>query len=209
MNELAMIFERLNIDTGDVLAAAGTKWNFLKFTPGLVGGHCIGVDPYYLTHRAEQAGINPQIILAGRRINDGMGAWVAGEIVKRLLRNGIQETRTITVLGVTFKEDVPDVRNTKVVDIVEELRSFGFVVQVHDPLADPAEVKAATGIELSTLEELKPAQAVVLAVCHKAYMQKGWSLVSDLLTDQKGLVVDVRSQLPQHQQPEEVDLWRL
>src|SRR5581483_8863422 len=134
MNELSAIFHQMGIDTGDVLAAASTKWNFLNFTPGLVGGHCIGVDPYYLTYRAQKAGYHPEIILAGRRINDDMGPRVARECARLLSRRGISKP-TVTVLGLTFKENVPDIRNTKVVDIVRELERFGVTVQVHDPLA--------------------------------------------------------------------------
>ena len=136
MNELSSICHLLGIDTMDVLTAAQTKWNFLPFTPGLVGGHCIGVDPYYLTHRAERAGYHPEVILAGRRINDGVGQRVARECVKRILRNG-STSKLVTVLGLTFKENVPDIRNSKVVDIIHELKSFGASVQVHDPLASP------------------------------------------------------------------------
>ena len=145
MNELSAIFHRLGIDTGDVLAAAATKWNFLNFQPGLVGGHCIGVDPYYLTYRAEKAGYHPGIILAGRRINDGMGQWVARECVRSLtLRNCTNAV--VTVLGMTFKEDVPDIRNSKVIDIVRELERFGIRTQVHDPLALAEETKHEYGV---------------------------------------------------------------
>lgn len=209
MNELATIFERLDIDTDDVLQAAGTKWNFLPFSPGLVGGHCIGVDPYYLTHKAEQAGLNPQIILAGRRINDNMGNWIAQGTVKRLMRNGISDPSMITILGITFKEDVPDVRNTKVVDIISELQSFGITVQVHDPLADAAEVRASTGVELLPVDQLKPAQAIILAVPHAPFLSDGWSFVSGLIGDEEALVVDVRSKLPKQQKPDQVSLWRI
>ncbi len=147
MNELSAICHLLDIDTVDVLAAAQTKWNFLPFTPGLVGGHCIGVDPYYLTHRAEKAGYHPEVILAGRRINDGVGQRVARECLRRMMRNG-SASKLVTILGLTFKENVPDVRNSKVVDIVSELRSFGATVQVHDPLATASEVRHEYGIEL-------------------------------------------------------------
>ena len=139
MNEISTIFHTLGIDTMDVLAAAATKWNFLPFVPGLVGGHCVGVDPYYLTHRAEKAGCNPQVILAGRRVNDDMGKFVARECVRKLIQRE-RPNRTVTVLGFTFKENVPDIRNSKVIDIVRELEAFGLFVQVADPLADPAEV---------------------------------------------------------------------
>ena len=155
MNELAIIFDRLGIPTKDVLEAAGTKWNFLPFTPGLVGGHCIGVDPYYLTARAEAVGYYPQVILSGRRINDGMGAFVAQRLVKLLIAAGrpVKGAR-VGILGLTFKEDVPDLRNSRVPDIVAELREFGIEALVDDPLADPAEAKREYGIELVAFENL-------------------------------------------------------
>src|SRR6201993_3957778 len=153
MNELSAIFHRLGIDTADVLAAAGTKWNFQKFTPGLVGGHCIGVDPYYLTYRAEKAGYHPEVILAGRRVNDGVGPRIARECVRLLLRAGASDA-IVTVLGLTFKEDVPDIRNSKVVDIVSELKSFGIKVHVHDPMALPEEAAREYGIDLIAPEAL-------------------------------------------------------
>ncbi|MBI4745818.1 MAG: nucleotide sugar dehydrogenase, partial [Deltaproteobacteria bacterium] len=164
MNELAIIFDRMGIDTNDVLEAAGTKWNFLKFKPCLVGGHCIGVDPYYLTHKAEKIGYIPQVILAGRRINDGMGKFIAQRTVKEMIRagHGIHGC-TMTVLGLTFKEDCPDLRNSKVIDIIRELQDYGINVQVHDPLADCAEAKHEYGITLVPMENLKPASAVVMA----------------------------------------------
>ena len=147
MNELSAIFHALDIDTMDVLAAAGTKWNFLTFSPGLVGGHCIGVDPYYLTHRAERAGYHPEIILAGRRINDSMGERIARECLRGLLKRR-RRAELVTVLGLTFKENVPDIRNSKVVDIVRELQSFGVPVQVHDPYADASEADRTYGITM-------------------------------------------------------------
>ena len=194
MNELSALFERLGIDTGDVLAAAGTKWNFQKFTPGLVGGHCIGVDPYYLTYRAEKAGYEPQVILAGRKINDGVGQSIARECVRRLLKRKNGAT-TVTILGMTFKENVPDTRNSKVADIVDELQSFGLAVQVHDPLADPHEVKREYGIELTAMEALQPADAVIFAVAHESFVRGGWPLVTKLLKNGGGVVLDVKSQL--------------
>ena len=209
MNELALIFERLGIDTQDVLAAAGTKWNFLKFTPGLVGGHCIGVDPYYLTYRAEQMGYHPQVILAGRRINDGMGAWVANETIKRLMRNGGHGPFRVAVLGITFKEDVPDCRNTRVTDIVRELVSFGVTVQIHDPMADPEAVAEEYGVHLIPMNAFEPADAVVLAVPHKEYRDAGWGAVTHLLKDGRGLVIDVRSRLDRGTIPAGVELWRI
>jgi UDP-N-acetyl-D-galactosamine dehydrogenase len=208
MNELSAIFQELGIDTGDVLAAAATKWNFQKFEPGLVGGHCIGVDPYYLTHRAAKAGYHPEIILAGRRINDAMGARVARECMQALTRRGIAAA-TVTILGMTFKENVPDIRNSKVVDIARELQREGLKVQVHDPLALPDEAEHEYGMTLTPFEALKPADAVILAVGHADYIAKGWALITGLLRDGQGFVFDVKSKLDRSQQPKGIDLWRL
>jgi len=200
MNELSAIFHQLGIDTGDVLAAAATKWNFLNYQPGLVGGHCIGVDPYYLTYRAEKAGYHPEIILAGRRINDGMGQRVAHECVRSLtLRNCTNSL--VTVLGMTFKEDVPDIRNSKVIDIFRELERFGIRTQVHDPMALADETKHEYA--------LQPADAVILAVAHRYYIEEGWPLIARLLKGGKGTVVDVKSKLDRGSKPEGIDLWRL
>ncbi|MES5485806.1 nucleotide sugar dehydrogenase [Bradyrhizobium sp. INPA03-11B] len=208
MNELSLIFQALNIDTADVLSAARTKWNFLPFQPGLVGGHCIGVDPYYLTYRAEKAGYHPEVILAGRRINDGMGQRVARECVRGLLRRKTQ-SGIVTVLGLTFKEDVPDTRNSRVVDIVRELQSFGLVVQLHDPLADAGDAAEEYGVRLLPLDELRPADAVVLAVAHNEYAAGGWPLIQRLLTGGNGLVYDVKSTLDRGSKPAGIDLLRL
>lgn len=208
MNELSAIFQEIGIDTGDVLEAAATKWNFQNFEPGLVGGHCIGVDPYYLTHRAEKAGYHPEIILAGRRINDAMGARVARECMRALERRGIAAA-TVTILGMTFKENVPDIRNSKVVDIARELQRAGLTVQVHDPLALPDEAEHEYGMTLTPFEALKPADAVILAVGHAGYITKGWALISGLLRDGQGFVFDVKSKLDRSQQPEGIELWRL
>lgn len=208
MNELSLIFNRLNIDTGDVLAAARTKWNFLPFQPGLVGGHCIGVDPYYLTFRAEKAGYHPEVILAGRRINDGMGQRVARECVRGLLRRkgsgGI-----VTILGLTFKEDVPDTRNSRVVDIIRELESFGLTVQVHDPMANAADARHEYEVTITELDALRPADAVILAVAHASYLDGGWSLVQKLLVGGEGLVLDVKMKLDRSSRPAGIELWRL
>jgi UDP-N-acetyl-D-galactosamine dehydrogenase len=209
MNELSVIFHRLGIDTRDVLAAAGTKWNFLPFTPGLVGGHCIGVDPYYLTHRAQRAGYHPEVILAGRRINDGMGAFVAREVIRHLMHLPEGGTKTVTVLGLTFKEDVPDLRNTKVVDVVRELQAFGVQVQIHDPVADAAEAHHEYGITLTPREALQPADAVVMAVSHHAFRDQGWPLVQQLLKNGRGMVADVKAMLDRQSVPEGIALWRL
>nr|VFK13042.1 MAG: UDP-N-acetyl-D-galactosamine dehydrogenase [Candidatus Kentron sp. LFY] len=210
MNELAVIFDRLGVDTGDVLAAAGTKWNFLPFTPGLVGGHCIGVDPYYLTHKATTLGYHPQVILAGRRINDEMGRFVASRTVKELIRMGKSvKGNTITVLGLTFKENVPDLRNTRVIDIVRELADYGIHVQVHDPLVAADRVYDEYRITLTAGEDLRPASAVVLAVAHREYVTGGWSLIRTLLIERTGIVMDVKGVLDRSATPPGVTLWRL
>ncbi|MEP7029778.1 MAG: nucleotide sugar dehydrogenase [Pseudolabrys sp.] len=206
MNELSAIFQKLGIDTGDVLAAAGTKWNFHRFEPGLVGGHCIGVDPYYLTHRAEKAGYDPKIILAGRRINDEMGERVAQECMRAVAGRG---KPLVTVLGLTFKENVPDIRNTKVIDIVRALTKSGAVVQVHDPVASPQETADEYGISLTPSDQLKAADAVILAVAHKEYVTGGWPLVTKLLKGGQGAVLDVKSKLDRLQKPKGIELWRL
>ena len=174
VNELAIIFNRMGIDTDAVLQAAGTKWNFLPFRPGLVGGHCIGVDPYYLTHKAEALGYHPQVILAGRRINDGMGAYVAGQLIKAMLKRRIQvDGARVLVLGLTFKENCPDLRNTRVVDVVAELRDYGVEVDVHDPWADAQEAHDEYGLDLVTEPEAGAYDGVVLAVAHEAFRVLG------------------------------------
>jgi len=195
MNELAIIFDRLGLDTQEVLRAAGTKWNFLRFTPGLVGGHCIGVDPYYLTHRAEMAGYHPQVILAGRRINDGMAKFVADKTVRMLsLAGRLVLGAQVNLLGLTFKEDVPDLRNSKVADLHAELLGYGARVVVHDPLADRDEAKQECGIALADWEALPEADALILAVPHAAYRKLA---VQDLLAKVRpgGIVVDVKGVL--------------
>ena len=208
MNELSAVFAQLGIDTGDVLAAAGTKWNFLKYEPGLVGGHCIGVDPYYLTYRAEKAGYHPEIILAGRRINDAMAERVANECMRMLLQRG-NANPTVTILGMTFKENVPDIRNTKVVDIVLALRKIGIAVQVHDPIALPDEAAHEYQMTLTPFDRLQPADAVILAVAHREYVSGGWPMIAKLLKNGQGIVLDVKSKLDRAQKPKEIDLWRL
>ncbi len=208
MNELSLIFQALGIDTGDVLAAARTKWNFMPFQPGLVGGHCIGVDPYYLTYRAEKAGYHPEIILAGRRINDGMGQRIARECVRGLLRRKGQGG-VVTILGLAFKEDVPDTRNSRVVDIIRELESFGLTVQVHDPMANAADARHEYGVTLIELDKLQPADAVILAVAHDHYIGGGWPLIQRLLVGGMGLVLDVKMKLDRSSQPAGIELWRL
>ena len=208
MNELSLIFQALGIDTGDVLAAARTKWNFLPFQPGLVGGHCIGVDPYYLTYRAEKAGYHPEVILAGRRINDGMGQRIARECVRGLLRRKGQGG-VVTILGLTFKEDVPDTRNSRVIDIIRELESFGLTVQVNDPMANAADAKHEYGVSLLEFDDLQPADAVILAVAHDHYIGGGWSLIQRLLSGGEGLVLDVKMKLDRNSRPAGIELWRL
>ena len=208
MNELSLIFQALDIDTGDVLAAARTKWNFLPFQPGLVGGHCIGVDPYYLTYRAEKAGYHPEVILAGRRINDGMGQRVARECVRGLLRRK-GTGGVVTILGLTFKEDVPDTRNSRVVDIIRELESFGLKVQVHDPLARASDARDEYGLTITELDALRPADAVILAVAHGSYLDAGWPLIQKLLAGGSGLVFDVKMKLDRRSKPAGIELWRL
>lgn len=210
MNELALIFDRLHIDTNDVLEAAGTKWNFLKFSPGLVGGHCIGVDPFYLTHRAEQVGYYPSILLAGRRVNDRMGHFVAGETVKYLTRSGASREAIVTILGCTFKENVPDIRNSRVLDIASELKDYGFKIQILDPHATPAEVMEEYGETIFTdIADLKPAHAVVLAVPHKDFLDQGWSLMTKCLLNQQGFVFDIKACLPRSNIPAGIELKRL
>jgi UDP-N-acetyl-D-glucosamine/UDP-N-acetyl-D-galactosamine dehydrogenase len=195
MNELALICDRLGIRTRDVLAAAATKWNFLPFTPGLVGGHCIGVDPYYLTAKAERVGYHPEVILAGRRINDGMGAFVAQKLVKLLIAREVPVRRArVGVLGLTFKENVPDLRNSRVPDILRELASFGVAALVHDPLADAAAARREHGLELAALELLRDLDALVLAIPHLAYLDLGEEQLLGMLS-RTGILMDIKSAL--------------
>jgi UDP-N-acetyl-D-glucosamine/UDP-N-acetyl-D-galactosamine dehydrogenase len=209
MNELAMVCDRLNIPTRDVLAAARTKWNFLRFSPGLVGGHCVGVDPYYLTAQAEAAGYHPEVILAGRRINDSMGGHVAQKLMKLLTGQGhpVRGAR-VGILGLTFKENIPDIRNSRVPDIVAELREHGIDPLVHDPLADPEEARAQCGVELSASDQLKDLDALILAVPHVSYLtQPLATLLNPLKRD--GIVVDVRSVLEPAALPRSLRYWSL
>ncbi|KKC34569.1 GDP-mannose dehydrogenase [Devosia psychrophila] len=208
MNELSEIFHLLGVDTSDVLAAAATKWNFLNFTPGLVGGHCIGVDPYYLTYRAEREGYHPQVILAGRRVNDSAGERIAHECIRLSMADG-RAVRRVTVLGVTFKEDVPDIRNTRVIDIVRELEKFGIEVQIADPLARAEDLIHEYGYKLTALNDLAPADAIILAVPHREFVEGGWALISSALHNDKGVVLDVKSKLDPARKPENITLWRL
>ncbi len=194
MNELAIIFDRIGIDTLEVLEAAGTKWNFLPFRPGLVGGHCIGVDPYYLTHKAEMLGYHPEVILAGRRINDGMGKFIAEQTVKHMIRSGaVVKDAPVIVLGLTFKENCPDLRNSRVIDVINELKSYGMDVHVHDPVADNAEAMHEYGVALEKWEDLPRAAAIVAAVGHKEFTARP---IADYLEKLPagGTLVDVKCQ---------------
>ena len=210
VNELAIIFHEIGIDTLEVLEAAGTKWNFLPFRPGLVGGHCIGVDPYYLTYKAVTLGYHPQVILSGRKINDGMGKYVAEQTVKRMILRGFKVNREpVIVLGLTFKEDCPDIRNSRVVDIIRELQSFGATVLVHDPLADPAEAEREYGLHLMDWDDLPRAAAMVAAVSHKVFSRHG---VDDFVGKlaQGGIYVDVKSRADADALTARgIEVWRL
>ena len=210
VNELALIFDRLGIDTNEVLAAASTKWNFLKFEPGLVGGHCIGVDPHYLTHKAERLGYIPQVILAGRRINESMGKFVAQRTIKEMIKAGHNILGSVvTVLGLTYKADLPDLRNSKVIDIIQELQDYGVYVQVHDPLADPAQAKHEYGVHLTSWEELEPADAIIAAVPHKFYRDLPVEHLTDVLEDNP-VLIDVKGIYdPQRAKAVGMRTWRL
>ncbi|MFN0306233.1 MAG: nucleotide sugar dehydrogenase [Burkholderiales bacterium] len=194
MNELSLIFHRIGIDTLEVLKAAGTKWNFLPFRPGLVGGHCIGVDPYYLTHKADMLGYHPQVILAGRRINDGMGKYVADETVKLMIKAGFPVRGSdVIVLGLTFKENCPDLRNSRVIDVIREIESYGATVHVHDPIADTAEAGHEYGVKLKRWEELPKAHAVIGAVAHHEFKSFDVATIVEKLVS-GGVFSDVKAQ---------------
>ena len=210
MNELALIFNRLDIDTLDVLEAAGTKWNFLPFRPGLVGGHCIGVDPYYLTYKAEAAGHHPQVILAGRQTNDTMGKFIAEQTIKRLVQHGHRVSGArVAVLGLTFKENCPDLRNSKVIDIIDELREYCCEVLVHDALADSAEAQAEYAIEFCEMQDLKNCQAVILAVPHAQYLQLSVSEFSNMM-DENATLIDIKAVLDRDElKAAGLNVWRL
>lgn len=211
MNELSLIFHRLGIDTKSVLEAAGTKWNFLRFSPGLVGGHCIGVDPYYLTAKAESVGYHPQVILAGRRINNGMGKFVAEQTMKLLsqLSRPVNELK-VAVLGLTFKENVPDLRNSKVPDIINELREYGVQVVVHDPIAESEEAMHEYGIKLVDLKQIQDLDGVILAVAHKRFLEMGLAeLLKPLRDPASGVLVDVKSIFDPAVVPASIKYWRL
>lgn len=210
MNELAIIFDRLDIDTLEVLEAAGTKWNFLPFRPGLVGGHCIGVDPYYLTHKAEMIGYHPQMILAGRRINDGMGKFIADQTVKHMIHTGSSvKGAKVNVLGLTFKENCPDLRNSKVIDVIDELKAFGLEVFVHDPVADSIEAQREYGLALTAWDDLPMAEAVVATVSHREFLARP---ITDYLRmiAKNGCFIDVKSQFnADNLRGNGLNVWRL
>jgi UDP-N-acetyl-D-galactosamine dehydrogenase len=196
INEFSLIFQRLDIDTSEVLAAAGTKWNFLNFKPGLVGGHCIGVDPYYLTHKAEALGYHPEVILAGRRINDGMGPHVARELVKEMVRRGVTpKGARVLVMGLAFKENCPDLRNTRVIDIVSELDGYEAKVDVWDPWIDAAEARSEYGLELIDAPKPGAYDAIVLAVAHRQFAELGADAIRAFGAD-GAVLFDVKSLLP-------------
>ncbi|HVU49791.1 MAG TPA: nucleotide sugar dehydrogenase [Polyangia bacterium] len=209
MNELAIIFERMNIRTLDVLEAAGTKWNFLKFRPGLVGGHCIGVDPYYLTMKAQQLGYQPEVILAGRRINNNVGPYLAQRLVKMLITQGLPvKGARVGVLGLTFKEDCNDLRNSKVPDILDELREFGIEPLIHDPRGNAAEAKREYGLELARLEDYKSLDGLIVAVSHKEYVQLGQPRLLGMVRD-NGCFIDVKSVFSPSKMERGVQYWSL
>jgi UDP-N-acetyl-D-galactosamine dehydrogenase len=209
MNEISKICELVGIRSADVLAAAGTKWNFLKFHPGLVGGHCIGVDPYYLTAKAEQLGYRPEVILSGRRVNDSMGAYVAQQLVKRLASHDLPLKRLrVGILGLTFKENVPDIRNSKVVDIYRELGSYGVEPLVHDPLAHPEAAQHEFGVRLSPLTEFRDLHALILAVPHRQYADMEPASLSGMIVEQ-GLFVDVKSHVTPGSLRADIGYWSL
>lgn len=200
VNELSVIFERIGIDTLEVLEAAGSKWNFLPFRPGMVGGHCIGVDPYYLTHKAEELGYHPQVILAGRRINDDMARYAASSVVKRMLQNGIDVSRsTVGVMGITFKENCPDIRNSKVADLVKELQQWGVNVVVADPWAEASEVSHEYGIELGVIDFQNQVDALVVAVGHQEYREMTATQLRAVCKSDKPVLADIKSLYNRHE----------
>src|SRR5699024_6318914 len=196
VNELAMLFARMGLDTTSILEAAGTKWNFLPFKPGLVGGHCIGVDPYYLTHKAQQIGFHPQMILSGRRTNDGMGQFVAGEMIKLMAaRSCYRPGARVLILGLTFKENCPDLRNTRVVDVIKALKGYNLQVDIHDPWADPAEAKREYGLELTPRPQANSYDGAVLCVAHQAFNDLDSPGINGWLKN-KSVIYDLKSALP-------------
>jgi UDP-N-acetyl-D-galactosamine dehydrogenase len=211
MNELAIIFNKMNIDTLEVLKAAETKWNFLSFRPGLVGGHCIGVDPYYLTYKAESIGYRPEVILAGRRINDSMGKYIAQKAIKIMITSDIQVNKArVAVLGLSFKENVPDLRNTRVIDIINELKDYGTEVLVHDPLADPEEARRLYNIKLVSLNQIKDVDAVILAVAHRNYKAMGIQSIAGMCRKEHPILLDIKAVFSQETATsKKINYWRL
>lgn len=208
MNELAIIFNQLNIDTSEVLKAAGTKWNFLTFKPGLVGGHCIGVDPYYLTYKAESIGYHPEVILSGRRINDNIAKFIALNIIKALIKQGITiQDAKVNVYGLTFKENCPDLRNTKVIQVIKELKEYGLAIHSHDPVADKLEATKIYGLELQDFETLPQADVAIFAVAHDIYLQKKPSYLN--LVKDYGVICDVKAIIADDDVKSTQYLWRL
>lgn len=200
VNELSVLFERLNIDTIEVLEAAGTKWNFLPFRPGMVGGHCIGVDPYYLTHKAEEVGYHPQIIASGRRMNDNMARYAARNVIKLMLKNGIDVSKSkVGVMGITFKEDCPDIRNSKVVDLIKEFQAWGVNIVVADPYADADEVFDEYGVKLNTMDDLSSVDALVVAVGHKVYRNMELTQIKKMLKSEKPVLADLKALYNRHE----------
>jgi UDP-N-acetyl-D-galactosamine dehydrogenase len=210
INELAIIFDRLGIDTLNVLEAAGSKWNFLPFRPGLVGGHCIGVDPYYLTHKAESTGYNPQVILAGRRINDNMGKFIAEKAVKMMLKAKLEiKNSKIGIFGLTFKEDCPDLRNSRVIDIIQELQDYGIETVIHDPAVQPQDAKKHVGITLTPVEDFKDLAALIIAVPHKEFREQPLEYFTKTLITH-GCLIDVKSMLGIDSiEDNNINFWRL
>ena len=210
MNELAILSKRMSIDTNDILETAGTKWNFLPFKPGLVGGHCIGVDPYYLTYKSRELGYFPKVILSGREINDGMGKFIADSLIDSLKkRNKITRNTVITILGITFKENISDIRNTGVIDIFKKLSNQPLTIQIYDPYADNQETQEQHGIDLIELNDLKKADALVLAVPHKEFIDGGWKFINKLIGPDGGIVYDVKCVLDKNDIPKNIHLIRL
>lgn len=208
MNELALIFDKAGINTKDVLEAAGTKWNFLKFTPGLVGGHCIGVDPYYLTHKAQELGHHPEVILSGRRINDGMSKYIASTIVKEMLSKGLTVNKSnVNVLGLTFKENCPDLRNSKIIDIIRELKEYGITVNVHDAEAAKEEAKKFYNIDLTEKNELPNTDLIVFAVPHNEYVQNKNLYLNNL--SENGIIIDIKNIIEECDLKNTQTIWRL
>jgi UDP-N-acetyl-D-galactosamine dehydrogenase len=210
INELAILFKKMNIDTHDVLQVASTKWNFLKFSPGLVGGHCIGVDPYYLTYKSLLLGYKPEVILAGRNINDNIGKHIASTVIEELQhRNKALNEIIVTILGITFKENVSDIRNTRILDILCTLKKYPVTTQIYDPRADKDNVKNEYQFNLSEFDDLKSSDAIILAVPHDDFTIQGWKLITKLLNKEGGIVYDVKSVLDRNKKPGNIDLFRL